>query len=901
MHPSRHSWIMLSVAATMVLALGCRSPRSADSVAGDNLIQFTKDPRIAKADIEAPPQRLSTATANGQPRTSLPAKNSASTTKVAASRASAKNGESDRPQAALRQSRRPNTDKSAVAKVSATKPVAKPTANTSPIRPTDLVRTKPVAGKSATRTPSRSAAVEALLAANQGKRTVPSKSTKRPATTGQAKRGAQTRVASAKQPSRTAARTQATPSGDKVPTAKSVAAKTSTARSDTAKPSSNKPRTASRKAASSTSTVAAAKQSTKTKTPSFSELPLEVRQRALKRLVANLAKKAQSTDQPQSLEQSFNAALQELPDLPPLKRKTPDVTPRRIAATSSTKAPAKKPSPAKPWRKPGFQEMEVGELVTKTNNSAGEVPTDEHLKHEKVSVASNLDPAMIASKPKPARQAKQQSQTKPDRKPTPEQRIEPPAHAETVSSVAQVSGKATQGFRMPPIGSPKPESAVSKIAVVDDSEASQTPKVAAVPQSNAPKRRSESELEVVNLEDISLSRPPISREIDRVPSKLVRDEFRVSRVQLPDPHDLSFAPAAQQIASSFTETIPSIPEPHVLEPVATASASSALDNSPGSESNQLQMPAMKSLAADAAGSFQPPPITKAESSPSPAKHAINTSAITFNPDAAGEPKRATAKEPAPKPKLAKVEMSNEGSGQPKPSSMSDQDLLRALLERLNDTTDVDDEAERNRRIIMARHLMVMLGDREGATARVEGLSKEEQEYLRHQLDALSTIVDPNGHPLVGRRFSTALPKLREATRHLAAAADSLDVRNLEFCTEIEAYGQFKAFPSREFVAGQQVILYCEIENFTAKQTRDGFATHFRGTYDVYNSDKEKVISQALPADRQLSRNYLRDYFIAYQMSLPKKLAPGKYRMRLTMEDVEAEKYGQADVAFEITD
>ena len=120
-----------------------------------------------------------------------------------------------------------------------------------------------------------------------------------------------------------------------------------------------------------------------------------------------------------------------------------------------------------------------------------------------------------------------------------------------------------------------------------------------------------------------------------------------------------------------------------------------------------------------------------------------------------------------------------------------------------------------------------------------------------------------------------------------------------FCTEIEAYGQVKPFKKNQFEPGQQVILYCEVENFKARQLDTGYEMHLKGSYEIFDAENQRVFDQVLPADRQDSANYLRDYFVAYQMFLPANLPAGQYRLQLTMEDLVGKKYGQAEVSFEI--
>lgn len=232
------------------------------------------------------------------------------------------------------------------------------------------------------------------------------------------------------------------------------------------------------------------------------------------------------------------------------------------------------------------------------------------------------------------------------------------------------------------------------------------------------------------------------------------------------------------------------------------------------------------------------------------------------------------------------------------SDTTESELFDQLVSRLQQPVAGESPTERERRMLVARHLMVLAGNPVAATESIQGMSDTDQKYLKHQLLGLWTMIDPQGHPSSGRRITAALPQFREATRYLSEATDSLQLNNIEFCTEIEAYGQIKPFDGNRFEAGQQVILYCEVENFLAEESNGTMQTRLRGTYDLYDADGTKVVSQLLPVDEQTSRNHLRDYFLAYQMNLP-RLASGSYRMQLTIEDVVGKKYGQAEIPFEI--
>jgi hypothetical protein len=226
-------------------------------------------------------------------------------------------------------------------------------------------------------------------------------------------------------------------------------------------------------------------------------------------------------------------------------------------------------------------------------------------------------------------------------------------------------------------------------------------------------------------------------------------------------------------------------------------------------------------------------------------------------------------------------------------------LYKQMVSALSAAEPGESEGDRFRRDLARRYLLVLSGDPDSAVLAMEGLTESEQEFLRHNLLAVWKMTDPDGHPVASRRFAAALQPYRIATRHLSEATEQLDVQSVAFCTEIISYGQVKRFATTRFDPGQKVILYCEIDNFVAEKTAEGYETELQGSYEIFDDQGAKVAGQVLPTDRQRCDHYLRDYFIAYQMHLPAQLTPGKYRLELTMECAKGKKYGQGSLPLEI--
>lgn len=198
-----------------------------------------------------------------------------------------------------------------------------------------------------------------------------------------------------------------------------------------------------------------------------------------------------------------------------------------------------------------------------------------------------------------------------------------------------------------------------------------------------------------------------------------------------------------------------------------------------------------------------------------------------------------------------------------------------------------------------RRLMhLSLGELDKALEPIEGLQPHEQDFFRDQYTALHNATDPSGNPVLSRRWTLALENDRKALAHLSAVSN-LEVRNASFCTEVESYGVVSKFAGAHFRPNQELLLYCELDNFAAEPVKDGFETQLQGSYEIVDGSGRRVADQLLPVDSHVCRNQRRDYFIAYRIYMPQQISPGRYQLKLTIEDMKGRKFGQTTLDFQI--
>jgi hypothetical protein len=200
---------------------------------------------------------------------------------------------------------------------------------------------------------------------------------------------------------------------------------------------------------------------------------------------------------------------------------------------------------------------------------------------------------------------------------------------------------------------------------------------------------------------------------------------------------------------------------------------------------------------------------------------------------------------------------------------------------------------------------VSAGRLDDAVSGVESLDATQREAYKDLMFGLGIWLSPDESRRPPLRSAKVLHSLRDATTELATAG-RLEVKNLVFCERVDHFGWYTEFPRKEFQPRQQVILYAEVENFSAEQKGGaGYETELQGSYVILDASGQEVASRQLQLDKEVCRNPRRDYFLAYRIYMPEGISPGRYRLELTVEDLKARgkyqgrKLGEGVIEFAI--
>jgi hypothetical protein len=199
-----------------------------------------------------------------------------------------------------------------------------------------------------------------------------------------------------------------------------------------------------------------------------------------------------------------------------------------------------------------------------------------------------------------------------------------------------------------------------------------------------------------------------------------------------------------------------------------------------------------------------------------------------------------------------------------------------------------------------RMLYLLADRREDALRPIPCASPTVQEFWSQEIFGLATWLDSQRVSDLSRRAGQSQPSLAAAVHRLGEMGP-LVVRNLVFITEVQSYGIYKPVGKDEFTPGQELLLYAEVENFKSEDTPKGFHTVLQASYQIFDSRGQRVAGQDLNAVEEHCRNPRRDFFLAYRLSLPKRIYAGKHVLQLTLVDQKSQKIGQASIEFTVKD
>jgi hypothetical protein len=232
-------------------------------------------------------------------------------------------------------------------------------------------------------------------------------------------------------------------------------------------------------------------------------------------------------------------------------------------------------------------------------------------------------------------------------------------------------------------------------------------------------------------------------------------------------------------------------------------------------------------------------------------------------------------------------------------------LIAAIEKEIRERTERKEESDLPALEQKLRLLQLVADRSDDAVEKIDQLPPAEREAFKQLMFALSTWLSPDEAKRSSLRNAKVLRSLQEVDNQLATVS-KLDLKNLLFCEKVESFGWYTEFSRAEFAPKQQVILYVEVQNFAAEaKTASSFETELQGSYQIFDSAGSIVDERQLPLDREICRNYRRDYFLAYRIYLPGELAAGRYRLELTIEDLKAKKefkgrkQGEAMIEFTI--
>ncbi len=292
-----------------------------------------------------------------------------------------------------------------------------------------------------------------------------------------------------------------------------------------------------------------------------------------------------------------------------------------------------------------------------------------------------------------------------------------------------------------------------------------------------------------------------------------------------------------------------------------------------------------STPAANAPSAPAPPQPVIETAPSQANQVASAVTVESSAMTASANVPARADEPATRPKRGQV---------PFPEKVPDPFFAGPLGQRL--TTRIREFPRDVSAHLEYQLLQLLLDEQVPQLAALAALPTEDRELITAVLDGISlfrsTLRSDNNMLL-----SKKIRPLTEMSDRLKAQAD-LTIPTVLLCRNVKGFGEYEPIEPARFVAGveSRAILYCEIANFSSNlNDQHQWETRLKQELVLYTEFGVPVWNDSTDSIRDTARTRRHDFFVNKRIIIPKNLTMGRYLLKVSMIDLQANRVAEASI------
>ncbi|HBT78420.1 MAG TPA: hypothetical protein DEB39_16180 [Planctomycetaceae bacterium] len=186
----------------------------------------------------------------------------------------------------------------------------------------------------------------------------------------------------------------------------------------------------------------------------------------------------------------------------------------------------------------------------------------------------------------------------------------------------------------------------------------------------------------------------------------------------------------------------------------------------------------------------------------------------------------------------------------------------------------------------------ILGNPRESARPIKSLEPSERNFWANEMLGISAFLDDTNY-MEDRDRRAAVAYYREEASKEFKTLCPLKIRNMQFVADCQGFGSINAHAG-DYLAGQMVHLYLELDNLTVRETAGGFATRMNASYEICDGESRIVKHEKNVEAVGNSSSFRRDHYLCLSLELPENLAPGNYTLRLSICDQQHDSHQTAE-------